>query len=119
MKNIKFDLTYSILAVAGAILIAIANHSLAETDPNGDIAGLGSLVCYAIPLVLLLGSKHKESSINANLRVLSALFFFILLVSNFTFSICGVIMPYYIVCNGLILLVYIVLWTKLSNVSLK
>lgn len=45
MKNIKFNLIYCILAVAGAILIAIANHSLAKTDPNRDIAGLFNLVC--------------------------------------------------------------------------
>lgn len=82
MKNIKFDLIYCFLAVAGAILIAIANHSLADTDPNRDIAGLISFVCYTIPLVLLLGTKHTESSINVNLQVLSVLFFIILLVSN-------------------------------------
>lgn len=119
MRNIKFNLTYCILAVAGAILIAIANHSLAKTDPNRDIAGLFSLVCYTIPLVLLLGASHTESSINVNLRVLSVLFFIVMLISNFAFSIWGVVMPYYIICNGLLLLVYIILWTKLSNISLK
>ena len=31
MKNIKFDLTYCILAVAGAILIAMANHSMLQS----------------------------------------------------------------------------------------
>lgn len=119
MKNIKFDLTYCILAIAGAILIAVANHSIAEIDPNRDIAGLISLICYTIPLVLLLGAKHTESSINVNLRVLSVLFFIVLLVSNFSFSFWGVIMPYYIICNGLLLLLYIVLWMKISNISLK
>lgn len=119
MKNIKFDLLYCFLAIAGAILIAIANHSLADTDPNRDIVGLGSLVCYAIPLVLLLGTRHTESSINVNLRVLSVLFFVILLVSNFAFSVWGVVMPYYIICNGLLLLIYILLWTKIANISLK
>ena len=79
MRNIKFNLTYCILAVAGAILIAIANHSLAKTDPNRVIAGLVSLICYTIPLVLLLGTRHTESSINVNLRVLSVLFFIVML----------------------------------------
>lgn len=118
MKKIKFELPYCLLALIGAILIALCNHSIAENDINSTIVGVGSLICYSIPLVMLLGIKHINSSINANLKVLSAVFFIILLISNFAFSIYGVVMPYYAICNGLILIINIFLWMKISDVTI-
>lgn len=118
MKKIKFDFVYCIFALVGATLIALCNYSITENDPNRIVAGVGSLVCYAIPLVLLLATKHVDSGTNANLKVLSTIFFAIQLVSNFAFSFFGIVMPYYVVCDGLILLVNVFLWAKLSNITL-
>jgi len=67
--------------------------------------------------VLLFGG-HAFGGINVNLKVLSGVFLVLLLISNFAFSIFGVVKPYYILCNGVILFVFVVLWLKLAQVNL-
>lgn len=115
MKNIRFNKIYAFLAILSAILLSYCNYSIAETYSNNVVVGIGGMICYTITLISLIGLKHSDSGINANLRILSAIFFVIILLSNFAFSIFGILVPYYVACNGIILLIGIVLYLKLSE----
>lgn len=119
MKNIQFDFTYSILAMAAAVLLSYCTFSIAEGDENDYVIGIGSLVSFTLTFVPIIGMKHTHSGVNVNLYALSLLFVVMSLFSNFGFAIFGVAMPYYAVVNGLILILYLVMYLKIANADIK
>lgn len=103
----KVNFVLAALSVVVSALLGYAVYSIAGIDPNALLAGYCSAVCFIITLIPAFGINYDTSALSANLRVLSLVAFFIMLVSHFSFAAILVKMPYYIIINGLIICVYL------------
>lgn len=72
------------------------------------LLSIGSALCFAITLIGLLGIKTEAKSGGTNIKVLSAIFFVLFLISNLIFSFTAIKIAPYIIINGILLLIYLV-----------
>ncbi len=106
----KVNIVYACIGVLIALLLAYWVFDIAKGSENDVICGVGSAVCFMGTLIPMLGIGHQSSRISVNLRILSAVFFFLFIVSHFCFALFGVHMPYYVIVNALALLVFIAIY---------
>ena len=112
----KVNVFLSFIGVALASLFGYLAFNVAEGQENDIICGVGSTVCFIATLIPTLGLNYESGKLGTNIRVLSAIFFFVFLISNLCFAGFGVIMPYYIISNGIILVIYLAIIYKMSNI---
>lgn len=112
----KVNVFLSFIGVALASLIGYLVFNVAEGQENDIICGVGSTVCFIATLIPTLGLNYESGKLGTNIRVLSAIFFIVFLISNFCFAGFGVIMPYYIISNGIILVIYLAIIYNMSNI---
>ena len=106
----KVNAVYTCIGSLMALLLAYWAYDIAEGKENDVVCGVCSAICFMGTLIPMLGIGHDSSRISVNLRILSAVFFLIFLVSHFCFAIFGVRMPYYVIVNALLLLVFIAIY---------
>ena len=103
----KVNWFYSFIAICICALLSYGLYSLSRSTDNNIIA-LGSFLFMGIPLVLSMGLKSEEKRTTINLKVLSAVFFFIALIVNVIFALLGSFsIPLYIIVNGILTLLFV------------
>lgn len=116
----KVNIFFICIGTLIALLLGYLAFYVAEDKENDVICGVCSALCFICTLIPILGISHKSTRISINLRVLSVVFFLLFVVSHFYFAVYGVRMPYYVIVNALILLVYMAIYYgigfKSSNV---
>lgn len=113
----KFNPVMSIIGVAIAALLGFLAYSLAGADANAPLCGAVSGVCFLAALLPLMGFTCDSSRLKANINVFSVISLVVFGVSHFGFAVFGVAMPYYLIINGLILLVYLAVLYKLQGIK--
>lgn len=113
----KINVFLSFIALALAGLIGYFVYNVAEGKENDVVCGIGSGICFLATLIPALGCSFESSRLGTNIKVLSGLFFVIFLASQFCFAGFGVKMPLYIISNGIILLIYMAIVYKMSNIK--
>lgn len=113
----KTNLFLSFIAITLALLIGYLAYNVAEGQENDIVCGIGSTICFIATLIPIIGQNYESDRQGTNIRVLSSLFFIIFVVSHFCFAGFGVKMPYYVICNGIILVVYLAILYKMSNLK--
>lgn len=113
----KVNVFLSFIAIALASLIGYLAFNVAEGQENDIICGIGSTVCFIATLIPTIGLNYESGKLGTNIRVLSILFFVVFLIINFCFAGYNVKMPYYIICNGIVLIVYMAIIYKMSNIK--
>ena len=88
----KVNFFYLCIGTLIALLLAYWVFNVAEGDENDKISGICSAVCFLGTLIPLFSIDHKAPRIGVNLRVLSAVFFFLKIIRAyrlaFIFKIC-------------------------------
>lgn len=107
----------SLMALILSLLLGYLVYHIASGKPNDMICGVVSVVCMAATAIPLIGLKYESGRMGVNLRVLStiALIFFVIL--NIAFAALEIVMPYYVVINGLALVVFLVSFYELSRIK--
>ena len=105
------------ISILLAILAGYLAYSIAEGRENDVICGFVSTVCFAATLAPVIGIQYESIKLGVNIRTLSVLSFFIFLVSHLCFAWFGVKMPYYIITNGILLLVYLAILYKMIGIT--
>lgn len=100
-----------------AALLSYWAYDIASSDDNVVMCCIGSMVCFSVTLVPAIGISYNSSRIGTNIRITSALFFLIFLISQLCFAVYGVKMPHYILVNGVILLIYLALFYKMQGIK--
>lgn len=113
----KVNFPYTIIATLVAALLAYALYAVADGDCNVWLCTIGGGVCFAATLIPAIALSVGSSRLSTNLRVLSALFFVVLAVSNFCFAGFGVHTASYIIVNGVLLLFYLLVFMKMKSLS--
>ncbi len=112
----KFNFVKALVAVALSALLAYALYSLDKSD-NGLLLPIGGGILYLMTLVTALGINVTGVRSMANAKIVAWIFFFIFLVLNFIFSRSGFNVPTFIIVNGFILLVFILITYSLLKAS--
>lgn len=113
----KWNIFLSLIGVAIACLTGYLIFNIAEGKEYDVFCGIGSTVCFAMTLVPVVGVHYECVRLGINLRVLAALFFFLFLVSQLCFAVFGIELSNYLIVNGLLLLVYLLVFYKLQEIK--
>lgn len=113
----KTNIFLTVLSIMIAALVGYLAFNIANGDENGAICGICSGICFAATLIPLMGLQYETGRLGVNIRVLSLVFFVIFLISHFCFAALGVKMPYYIILNGIILIIYLFIFYKMQGVK--
>lgn len=111
----KVNVFMTIIGVALAALLGYLSFSVANGDENDAVCGIGSSICFAATLIPTMGFQYNSGRLGVNIRTFSAIFFVIFAISHFFFAAFGVKMPYYIIFNGIMLLIYLAIFYKMQG----
>ncbi|MGM9856903.1 MAG: hypothetical protein ACI30Y_03770 [Candidatus Limisoma sp.] len=64
-----------------------------------------------------MGLQYETGRLGVNIRIISSLFFTIFAISHFCFAGFGVKMPYYIIVNGIMLMIYLAIFYKMQGIK--
>ncbi|MEJ6736431.1 MAG: hypothetical protein QNK84_05295 [Flavobacteriales bacterium] len=104
----KLNFVQTIIAIVLSILIAYGLYSFHASE-NKMLLSLGSFIFLATTLIITIGVNFEQSRTTTNVRVVSGIFFIIAFASNLIFSFFTFSPPSYIITNGILLLIFILI----------
>lgn len=104
----KINFVQTIIAIAVSLLIAYGLYSFHNSE-NKILLSAGSFVFLATTLVLSIGTSFSLPRTTTNVRVVSGIFFAVALISNLIFTFISFSIPIYIITNGILFLVFILI----------
>jgi len=104
----KINFAQTIIAIAVSLLIAYGLYSFHDSE-NKILLSAGSFVFLAITLVFSIGTSFQLPRTTTNVRVVSGIFFAVALISNLIFTFVAFSVPSYVITNGILLLVFILI----------
>lgn len=105
------------ISVLLAALIGYLAFTVARGDAYDTVCGITSGLCFLSALLPVMGLSLESGRLKANVNILAILFFVVFLVSHFAFAAFGVKMPYYIIINGILLLIYLAVIYKMASIK--
>lgn len=96
------------IALALSLIIAYGLYKFHESE-NKILLSLGSFVVLAVALIMTIGISFELPRTTTNIRVVSGFFFTIALICNLIFTFINFSVPSYVIINGLLLLVFILI----------
>lgn len=112
----KLNFVRTTIATALSFLISYAFYNFQDSE-NKILLSVGSFVLLVIALVMTLGASFELPRTTTNIRVASFIFFTIGLISNLIFAFLSFFVPIYIVINGILLLMFILIIHSISKVN--
>lgn len=113
----KINFFVAAICLIIAVLLGYLTYSIAHGDECDVLCGITSGLCIFSALVPMLAIKSYDSKIKTNLNAVCSLFFFFFLSINICFASLGVVIPYYIILNGLLLLVMVLIIYKIITLK--
>ncbi len=104
----KISFVPTIIAIGVSLLIAYGFYSFHD-DENQILLTIGSFVFLAVTMALSIGVNFSETRTTTNIRAISGIFFVLAFISNFIFSAINFAVSNYIITNGILLLVFILI----------
>lgn len=112
----KLNVFMTIICLALSVLLGYIAYTIAGNDENAGICFATSAICFAVSLMPAMGVKYDSSRIGINIRVLSIVFFILTLACNLAFAAISVVLPHYLIVNGLLLLIFVTAVYRLGSV---
>lgn len=106
----RVNIFKSIIAFALAALLAYGCYCISGYESVRLIVTIGSFVAIGIPLFLALGLESKDERGSVLLRVASWLASTLQIAVNFVFAFFDFSIPFYIILNGLILIIFALIY---------
>ena len=113
----KANLFLTSNSVMLAALLGYLAFNVANGEDNDVICGIGSCICFAVTLIPTMGLQYESGKLSVNIRVFSSIFFVLFVISHFCYAGFGVKMPYYIIVNGIMLMIYLAFFYKMLGVK--
>lgn len=102
----KINFVQLLVGVAISTLISYGLYNFHDGE-NKILLSIGSFIFLSITLGLSIGASYEYPRTTTNVRVISGVFFLVGLISNLIFTFINFSEPSYIVINGILLLVFI------------
>lgn len=112
----KINFVQTIIALAVSLLIAYGLYSFHDSE-NKILLSAGSFVFLATTLILTIGTSFALPRTTTNVRVVSGIFFAVALISNLIFTFIAFSIPSYVITNGILLLVFILIAYSIIEVG--
>ncbi len=113
----KVNFVKTIIAIALSLLITYGFYSFHDSE-NKILLSSGSFVFLTVTLIFAIGSSFEFPRTTTNVRVVSGIFFAIALISNLVFTFLYFSVPSYIIINGILLLVFILITYSINKAKL-
>lgn len=113
----KINYFLTAISVLMSALLGYLAFSVANGDEFDTLCGFTSGICFLCALMPILGMKYDDSKIRINISIASSLFLMAFLVVNFCFAAVGVCLPYYLILNGLLLLILLLVVYKIVSIE--
>lgn len=113
----KANIFLILISIVLATLVGYLAYNVASGDENDMICGISSGICFATTLIPTIGIQYESGRLGTNIRMFSALFFIVFAISHFSYAGFGVKMPYYIIVNGIMLMIYLAIFYKIQRVK--
>jgi hypothetical protein len=110
----KINIVLSIIAVALSSLITYGLYTIYDGE-NQMLLSIGSLMFLSFTLAFTIGVNFEQSRITTNIRAISGIFFVLALISNLIFTFIDFSIPSYVITNGLLFLVFILIVYSISS----
>jgi hypothetical protein len=104
----KINFVQTLIAIAISLFIAYGLYSFNDSE-NKILLSTGSFVFLATALVMSIGVSFNLPRTTTNIRVVSGIFFAIALLSNLIFSFINFSVPSYVIINGILFSVFILI----------
>ncbi len=104
----KINFVPTIIATAVSLLIAYGLYSFHNSE-NKILLSAGSFVFLATTLVMSIGASFELQRTTTNIKVVSGIFFAIALIGNLIFTFVNFSVPSYVIINGILILVFILI----------
>jgi len=112
----KINFVLTTIAVAISALIAYGLYSFHDSE-NKPLLTIGSFVSLAVTLAITIGAGFKESRTGTNIKTVSSIFFVVALLSNLIFTFISFSVPAYVITNGIILMIYILILYSINKAN--
>ena len=110
----KINFVQTSIAIAISLLIAYSLYSFHDSE-NKLILSAGSFVFLSATLIMSIGATFEFPRTTTNVRAVSGIFFGIALLINLIFTFLNFFLPTYIVVNGVLFLIFILLAYSLNK----
>ena len=104
----KINFVQTIIAIALSLLISYGLYSFHNSE-NKMLLSVGSFVFLALTLIITIGASFELPRTTTNVKVVSGIFFAVALISNLIFTFIKFSVPSYVIINGILLLVFILI----------
>lgn len=111
----KINTFLTISAIALGALIGYLMYLFAGENPDNVVDGVVSALCLSLTLVPLMGARYQSPRIATNIRILSVVFFMVFLIINAVFINLNDKVPYYLIVNGIFVIIYLFVVYNLIN----
>jgi hypothetical protein len=110
----KINIVQTFVGIAIGALISYGLYNFHASESK-LLLSVGSFLFLAITLGMSFGSSFEFPRTTTNVRVISGVFFLIGLISNLIFTFIKFSDPSYIVINGILFLVFILVAYSISK----
>lgn len=112
----KIKAVPTIIAVLISALVAFGFYSWCRTSDNQWLLAIGSFLCLFVPLMFCVGVSF-EGRTTASTIALGGIFFALMLVVNLIFTFIEFGIPAYVIVNGILLLLLILIIYVIAKVK--
>lgn len=113
----KINSVLSIIATALSCLIGYLVYNVAEGQDGDIVCGIASTICFTTTLIPLMGAETESTKLTINIKVMSSIFLIAFLISHFSFAAICIKIAYYIITNGILLLIYAAILYKMQQIK--
>jgi hypothetical protein len=110
----RINLVKSAIAIGVCGLIAFGFYRFHDGE-NKSLLSLGSFLFSVVTLLWTIGINFEFPKTTTMIRTVSGIFFFVALLSNFLFSFSDFSAPLYVIVNGVIMLIYVLIVYTISK----
>lgn len=105
----KVKVVPTIIALGISALLAYALYNNCHTEGKEMLLAIGGGLCLFLPMATCLGLRFELSRTSANIAVVGAVFFVMMLVSNAIFAFSHFETHAYVIVNGILLLLFLLI----------
>lgn len=106
----RIDFVKSIIAIGISTLLAYACYEICDYERLQWVIAIGALLTLSIPALFALGVSSNQERSSVVLKVLSWTILLVEFVSNGIFVFFDFRIPSYVIINGLIILVFMLIY---------
>lgn len=105
----KVKVVPTIIALGISTLLAYALYNICHTEGKELLLAIGGGLCLFLTLATCLGVRFEQSRTSANVAVVGAVFFVLMLISNALFAYLQFETHTYVIVNGILLLLFLLI----------